>query len=204
MWNRKLGRKADHRKALLRNMATSLIENGQIETTEMKAKELSAVMDSLVTLAKRGDLHARRQAAAYVRNVEVDEEGTPYWICPVKKYNIGLFGGVTIGRVVLCNAITGETQDYAIEDAPQWIDRAYSADLLVELYDYHGTLQHGFLNSVFGQKDCLVTTDGYNYLAIDDDVWVYTGVTSITGDFPPWGRRHETPSSLTRNSGFSK
>ena len=76
MWNRKLGRKADHRKALLRNMATSLIENGQIETTEMKAKELSAVMDSLVTLAKRGDLHARRQAAAYVRNVEVDEEGT--------------------------------------------------------------------------------------------------------------------------------
>ena len=69
MWNRKLGRKADHRKALLRNMATSLIENGQIETTEMKAKELSAVMDSLVTLAKRGDLHARRQAAAYVRNL---------------------------------------------------------------------------------------------------------------------------------------
>ena len=76
MWNRKLGRKADHRKALLRNMATSLIENGQIETTEMKAQELSAVMDSLVKLAKRGDLHARRQAAAYVRNVDVDEEGT--------------------------------------------------------------------------------------------------------------------------------
>lgn len=76
MWNRKLGRKADHRKALLRNMATSLIISGQIETTEMKAKELSAVMDSLVTLAKRGDLHARRQAAAYVRNVEANEEGT--------------------------------------------------------------------------------------------------------------------------------
>lgn len=76
MRNRRLGRTADHRKALLRNMATSLIEAGQIETTEMKAKELSAVMDKLVTLAKRGDLHARRQAAAYVRNIEVDEEGT--------------------------------------------------------------------------------------------------------------------------------
>ena len=76
MWNRRLGRTADHRKALLRNMATSLIENEQIETTEMKAKELSAVMDKLVTLAKRNDLHARRQAAAYVRNVEVDDEGT--------------------------------------------------------------------------------------------------------------------------------
>ncbi len=76
MQNRKLGRKSDHRKALLRNMATSLIIAEQIETTEMKAKELSAVMDSLVTLAKRGDLHARRQAAAYIRNVEVDDNGT--------------------------------------------------------------------------------------------------------------------------------
>ena len=129
--------------------------------------------------------HLRFKYPTYIFNdlsFEIDEEGTPYWICPVKKFNIGLFGGETIGRVVLCNAITGETQDYAIEDAPQWIDRAYSADLLVELYDYYGTLKHGFINSVFGQKDCLKTTDGYNYLAIDDDVWVYTGVTSITGD----------------------
>ena len=129
--------------------------------------------------------HLRFRYPTYIFNdlsFEVDDEGTPYWICPVKKYNIGLFGGVTIGRVVLCNAITGETQDYAVEDAPQWIDRAYSADMLVELYDYHGTLKHGFLNSVLGQRDCLATTDGYNYLAINDDVWVYTGVTSITGD----------------------
>lgn len=129
--------------------------------------------------------HLRFRYPTYIFNdlsFEVDEEGVPYWICPVKQYNIGLFGGVTIGRVVLCNAITGETQDYAIEDAPQWIDRAYSADLLVELYDYYGTLKHGFLNSVLGQKDCLETTEGYNYLAIDDDVWVYTGVTSVSGD----------------------
>ena len=74
MWNRKLGRKADHRKALLRNMATSVILNGKIETTEMKAKELRTVVDELVTLAKRGDLHARRQAASYVRNV-TNKEG---------------------------------------------------------------------------------------------------------------------------------
>ncbi|HJA65007.1 hypothetical protein B5F07_00420 [Lachnoclostridium sp. An169] len=129
--------------------------------------------------------HLRFRYPTYIFNdlsFEVDDEGTPYWICPVKKFNIGLFGGVTIGRVVLCNAITGETTDYAIEDAPQWIDRAYSADLLVELYDYYGALKHGFLNSVLGQKDCLQTTEGYNYLAIDDDVWVYTGVTSITAD----------------------
>ena len=76
MQNRKLGRTADHRKALLRNMATSLIEAEQLETTEMKAKELSAVMDHLITLAKQNDLAARRSAAAYVRNVEVDDNGT--------------------------------------------------------------------------------------------------------------------------------
>ena len=72
MQNRKLGRTADHRKALLRNMATSLIEAEQLETTEMKAKELSAVMDHLITLAKQNDL----AAPAYVRNVEVDDNGT--------------------------------------------------------------------------------------------------------------------------------
>lgn len=129
--------------------------------------------------------HLRFNYPTYIFNnlsFEIDEDGVPYWVCPVKKFNIGLFGGATVGRVVLCNAITGETVDYAIEDVPQWVDRAYSSDLLVELYDYYGTLKHGFINSVLGQKDCLVSTDGYNYLAIDDDVWVYTGVTSITGD----------------------
>ena len=115
-------------------------------------------------------------------NFEIDDEGTPWWICPVKKYTIGLFGGQTIGRVVLCNAQTGECQDLAVEEVPQWGDKVYSAELLTRFYDYYGTLQHGWLNSVLGQKDCLRTTDGYNYLAINDDVWVYTGVTSVTSD----------------------
>lgn len=113
---------------------------------------------------------------------EIDDNGTPYWVAPVKKYNIGLFGGETVGKVVLCNAVTGETKTYKIENAPSWIDRAYAADLLVELFDYYGTLKHGFINSVLSQKDCLETTDGYNYLALDDDVWMYTGVTSVNGD----------------------
>ncbi len=113
---------------------------------------------------------------------EIDEKGIPYWIAPVKKYNIGLFGGETVGKVVLCNAITGETKTYDIDDVPQWVDRAYSADLLVQLFDYNGTLKHGFFNSILSQKDCLKTTDGYNYLAQDDDVWMYTGVTSVNGD----------------------
>ena len=113
---------------------------------------------------------------------EINDEGVPYWICPVKKFNIGLFGGQTIGKVVLCNAVTGETEEYKIEDCPQWVDRAYPADLLIQLYNYHGTLKNGFFNSILGQKGCLKTTDGYNYLALEDDVWVYTGITSVSGD----------------------
>lgn len=113
---------------------------------------------------------------------EIDDDGVPYWVCPVKQFNIGLFGGQTIGRVVLCNAVTGECEDYAIDEVPQWIDKAYQAELLMSLYDYHGTLQHGFFNSILGQRDCLQTTNGYNYIAMDDDVWVYSGVTSVSGD----------------------
>lgn len=74
MWNRKFGRKADHRKAMLRNLATSVIVYGKVETTEMKAMDIRSVVDELITLAKRGDLHARRQAASYVRDVIVDEK----------------------------------------------------------------------------------------------------------------------------------
>ena len=113
---------------------------------------------------------------------EIDEEGTPYWVCPVKKFNIGLFGGQTVGRVVLCNAQTGECVDYAVEDVPSWIDKVYSAELLVRLYDYSGLLKHGYWNSMLGQKDCLQSTNGYNYIALEDDVWVYTGITSVSGD----------------------
>ncbi|MBQ8189963.1 MAG: CvpA family protein [Lachnospiraceae bacterium] len=113
---------------------------------------------------------------------EIGDDGTPYWICPVKKFNIGLFGGETVGRVVLCNAVTGVCEDYHIDDVPQWVDKVYQAELLMQLYDYHGTLQHGYFNSILSQKDCLTTTNGYNYIALDDDVWVYSGVTSVNGD----------------------
>ena len=129
--------------------------------------------------------HLRFQYPTYIFDsisFEIDEEGTPYWICPVKEFNIGLFGGQTIGKVVLCNAQTGECTSMDVEDVPEWVDRVYSADLLIQLYDYYGSLRHGYFNSILGQKDCLRTTEGYNYIAMDDDVWVYTGVTSVSGD----------------------
>lgn len=113
---------------------------------------------------------------------EIDDEGTPYWINPVMKKTIGLFGGTDIKGAVFVNAVTGENKYYDVKDIPQWVDAVYSARLLANQYDYYGTLKNGYINSVLGQKGCLQTTEGYNYIALDDDVWVYTGITSVTGD----------------------
>ena len=115
-------------------------------------------------------------------NFEVDDNGTPFWVCARVIYKIGLYGGHDIGGVVLVNAVTGESTYYDVKDVPSWVDRVYNADLIIEQFDYHGMLQHGFLNSIFGQKDCQETTDGYNYIALNDDVYMYTGVTSVTSD----------------------
>ncbi len=130
--------------------------------------------------------HLRFHYPAYIFDdqifFEINDEGIPYWVCPVKKFNIGLFGGQTVGNVVLCNAVTGECTDYPVEKVPNWVDKVYSAELLTELYNFYGIYKHGFFNSILGQKDCLKATNGYNYIALDDDVWVYTGVTSVSGD----------------------
>ena len=67
--HRKLGRKPEHRKAMFANMAAALIKHEQITTTLPKAKELRPVVEKLITLGKRGDLHARRQAVSQIRDV---------------------------------------------------------------------------------------------------------------------------------------
>ncbi|MGJ3204149.1 50S ribosomal protein L17 [Geobacillus sp. FJAT-46040] len=71
---RKLGRTTSQRKALLRDLVTDLIINERIETTEARAKELRSVMEKMITLGKRGDLHARRQAAAFIRKEVANSE----------------------------------------------------------------------------------------------------------------------------------
>lgn len=111
---------------------------------------------------------------------EIDEEGTPYWICPKIVKKIGLFGGVDIEGAVLVNAVTGESEYY--KDVPTWVDRLYNSDLIVRQYNYYGTYVHGFINSLFGQKDVTVTTEGYNYIVLNDDVYLYTGITSVGAD----------------------
>ena len=113
---------------------------------------------------------------------EIDEDGQPWWIAPRVVKTIGLFGGKDIKGAVLCNAITGESTYYDIADVPTWVDNVYTPQLIMEQYDYYGTLINGFINSILGQRDVTVTTEGYNYIALNDDVYVYTGVTSANAD----------------------
>lgn len=115
-------------------------------------------------------------------NFELNEEGHPYWVASVVTRTIGLFGGEDVVGAVLTDAVTGESTYYDIADVPTWVDRVYPAELLTEQYNYHGLYHKGFLNSIFGQSQVTVTTSGYNYIALKDDVWMYTGITSVSGD----------------------
>lgn len=113
---------------------------------------------------------------------EIDDSGTPYWIAPTITYQIGWWDGKDIDGAVLVNAVTGESQWYPKEEVPQWVDQLYYAELLIGQLDDNGRFQHGYINSVFGQRDVRRTTYGYNYMAINDDVYLYTGMSSVTAD----------------------
>ena len=113
---------------------------------------------------------------------EVDNEGNPCFICPVVTAKIGLFGGKDVIGAVLCDPISGDCEYYDVEKIPEWVDRVYDGDLLSQKYDWAGSLSGGFWNSIISQTGCKQATDDYGYKTIGDDVWVYTGVTSVTGD----------------------
>lgn len=128
---------------------------------------------------------------------EIDESGSPYWIVPIVDKTIGLFGGTDIDGAIIVNAVTGEchmistsndgttklpTSSFASDPEWMWIDRIYSPTILTQQYNYYGKLNNGFINSVIGQEGVKVMSSGYNYLALNDDVYMYTGVTSISSD----------------------
>lgn len=113
---------------------------------------------------------------------EIDEDGRPYWIAPVYQYHIGLFGGKDIVGAILVDAINGESQYYDIKEVPSWIDRVYPSDLLIRQLENWGQYGNGYLNTLFSQKGVLKPTDGYNYVALNDDVYIYTGLTSVSND----------------------
>lgn len=113
---------------------------------------------------------------------EVDNEGNPYYICPVMKPRVGMFGAYDAKGIVICDPCTGESDYYDVKEVPVWVDRVYDGDLATRKYDWHGILSGGYINSIIGQEGCKMTTDDYGYKVMDGDVWVYTGVTSVIGD----------------------
>ena len=144
-------------------------------------------MEHFGKLLKR---HLRFEFPTYMfgeMNFEIKDDGSPFWVVPRMDKTIGLLGGEDVVGAILVDAVTGECKEYDMEQvktlpALQWIDRVYSADLLTAQYNFFGKYVHGFWNSILGQKDVRATTEGYAYIAKDDDVFKYTGVSSVTAD----------------------
>lgn len=129
--------------------------------------------------------HLRFQYPTYLfdtPHLEIDEDGVPYWICPKLDKTIGFLGGTDVVGAVIMNAVTGESTDYALSDIPQWVDQVYSTELILKQYSYYGKYGSGFINSLLGQSGVTTTTEGSNYLALNDDVYLYTGITSANTD----------------------
>ena len=125
-------------------------------------------------------------------NFEINDDGYPYWITPVLDKTIGLFGGTDVKGAIITDALTGESNYYNIEtirtdSTLNWIDVVYNQNLLVEQYNYHGKLSNGFWNSIIFQNDVNIASQGNGVIAMDDDVWVYTGVTSSEADASNFG-----------------
>ena len=115
------------------------------------------------------------------KTFELDNEGNPYWIVPTIKYS-GVEIMKEIEGAIILDPITGKSKFYDVKDIPTWVDHVYSASLIIEQLDDWGQYKDGFLNSIFGQKNVTMTTDGYNYMAMNDDVYLYTGITSVSTD----------------------
>lgn len=127
--------------------------------------------------------HLRFQYPTYIFSTpefEIDENGHPWWVAPRIVKTIGLFGGSDIRGAVLVDAVTGESTYY--EEVPAWVDTLYTPELIMEQYNYYGSLINGFWNAIFGQRNVTTATSGYNYIAMNDDIYVYTGVTSVNSD----------------------
>ena len=112
---------------------------------------------------------------------EIDNESHPYWIVPTYSYT-GISQKTKVTGAIILDAVTGKSEKKSIKDIPDWVDNIYDASLVINQVNDWGTYKNGFFNSVFSQKNVVNTTEGYNYLAMKDDVYLYTGITSVLTD----------------------
>jgi len=113
---------------------------------------------------------------------EIDDAGNPFYIVSCMKPKVFLFGGMDVNEVIIFNPIDGTSSIHSLDNTPSWVDNVFTGELATQKYNWYGTLKNGFWNSKIGNKDCKVTTDDYGYIVIEDDVWFFTGVTSVTSD----------------------
>ena len=113
---------------------------------------------------------------------EVDENGQPYYVVSCVKPKVMMFGAYDVSEVIIFNPCDGTSEIYAVEKTPSWIDCVYTGDLACQKYDWYGCLSGGYFNSIIGNVGCKQTTSDYGYIVIEDDVWYFTGVTSVTSD----------------------
>lgn len=155
-------------------------------TGEAKLKKLDKGMRYVASGMFNDNLYRKLQFSYPTKNFEsinfeIDNKGNPYYVASVVKYvGVGLRREVT--GVVIFNPIDGESKYYDVKDVPSWVDHVYEADLILEQVDDWGRYKNGFINSLIGQRDVVQTTRGYNYLAQDDDIYLYTGITSVLAD----------------------
>lgn len=112
---------------------------------------------------------------------EVDDQGNPYYVATTYKPKFGLSSPDPTG-VILLDAVTGKTKHYKLGHIPEWVDRVYSAENVIQRVDDHYTYHNGYWNTVFSQAGVKNTTDSYNYITIGSDIYLYTGITSATAD----------------------
>ena len=113
---------------------------------------------------------------------EIDDEGNPYYIVSCMSPKIAMFGAMDVSEVIVFDPCDGSSELYKLEEVPAWVDNVFTGTLASQKYDWYGTLKNGFWNSIIGNKDCKVTTDDFGYIVIEDDVWFFTGVTSVSSD----------------------
>ena len=113
---------------------------------------------------------------------EINEEGKPYYVVACMKPQVGLFGAMDVSEVILFDPHDGSSEIMDVEKTPSWVDIVYTGYLASEKYNWQGTLSGGFFNSIIGNVGCKQTTDDFGYIVRDDDVWYFTGVTSVTAD----------------------
>ncbi len=112
---------------------------------------------------------------------EIDENENPHWIIPVTKYK-GVGNLKEVSHIIIFNPVDGSSTKYKVKDAPSWVDHVYEADLVIDQLNDWGKYKGGFFNSLFRQKGVVATTEGYNYIVMNDDVYLTTGITSVVRD----------------------